>query len=73
MDNLGQPAIIPAGNTAQSPSFAMMSANYIMFASTAKTLLGQGEIIFEGPKTTSGGDEAIDIQNSTYAGNNETY
>lgn len=73
LDNLGQPATIPSGNAAQSPDFAIMSANYIEFAPTATTLLGQGEIIFEGPKTTAGGDEAIDFQNATFAGNNETF
>lgn len=73
LDNFGQPATIPSGNAAQSPSFAMMSANYIEFAPTTTTLLGQGEIIYDGPKTTQGGDEAIDFQNATFTGNNETF
>ena len=73
LNNLGQPATIPSGNAAQSPGFAMMSANYIEFAPTATTLLGQGEIIFEGSKTTTGGDEAIDFQNAIFARNNETF
>ena len=73
LDNFGQPATIPSGNAAQSPSFAMMSANYIEFAPTATTFLGQGEIIYDGPKTTQGGDEAIDFENATFAGNNEIF
>lgn len=50
-----------------------MSANYIEFAPTATAILGQGEIIFEGPKTAACGDEAIDFQNATFAGHNETF
>ena len=50
-----------------------MSANYIEFAPTASTLLGEGEIIFIGAETTAGGSSAIDFQNARFAGNNETF
>lgn len=73
LNNLGQPATIPAGNAAQSPEFQRMSANYIEFASTALTALGQGEIVYEGPETNAGGGMAIDFQNSGFASNNETF
>ena len=73
LNNLGQPATVPTGNAAQSPSINKMSANYIEFAPTATTLLGEGEIIFEGDKTTAGGTEAINFQNAVFAGNNETF
>ena len=46
LNNLGQPSTIPAGNAAQSPTIRRMSANYIEFAPSPTTLLGQGEIIF---------------------------
>ncbi|MGS2725829.1 hypothetical protein ACU8DI_04420 [Psychroserpens sp. BH13MA-6] len=73
LNNLGQPASIPTGNAAQSPDINRMSANYIEFAPTATTALGTGEIIYEGPETTMGGEQAIDFQNAIFAGDNETF
>ncbi|WP_299223262.1 hypothetical protein [uncultured Psychroserpens sp.] len=73
LDNIGLPATIPVGNAAQSPIFSRMSANYIEFAPTATTVLGTGEIIYEGDETALGGDQAIDFQNAIFAGNNETF
>ncbi|WAC01240.1 hypothetical protein N7U66_14070 [Lacinutrix neustonica] len=73
LNNLGEPAAVAAGNAAQSPDFARMSANYIEFAPNATTLLGEGEIVFEGPKTTAGGSNAIDFQNVTFAGDGDTF
>ncbi|MEM6720540.1 MAG: hypothetical protein AAF611_14530 [Bacteroidota bacterium] len=73
LNNLGQPATIPAGNAAQSPIFSRMSANYIEFAPTATTLLGNGEIIYNGAETTQGGDMAIDFQSAQFAGNDEVF
>ncbi|RIA11010.1 hypothetical protein OE09_2892 [Flavobacteriaceae bacterium MAR_2010_72] len=73
LNNLGQPSSVASGNAAQSPNVNRMSANYIEFAQTATTLLGQGEIVFKGPETTAGGSNAIDFQNAVFAGNNETF
>ena len=73
LDNLGQSATIPNGNAAQSPSFRKMSANYIEFAQTATTALGEGEVIFEGSETNAGGAMAIDFQNAQSAGNGEVF
>lgn len=73
LNNLGQPATVPVGNASQSPVFSKMSANYIEFAPNANTLLGEGEIIFEGEETNLGGENAIDFQNAVFAGNNETF
>ncbi|WP_420571584.1 hypothetical protein [Kordia sp.] len=73
LNNLGQPTTIPSGNAAQSPNFARMSANYIEFASSANTLLGTGEIIYNGPETTEGGALAIDFQNAQFAGSDEIF
>jgi hypothetical protein len=73
LNNLGQPSTVASGNAAQSPNVNRMSANYIEFAPTATTLLGQGEIVFKGPETMAGGGNAIDFQNAVFAGNNETF
>ena len=67
LDNLGQPATIPTGNAAQTPTIKSMSANYIEFAPTATTLLGEGEIIYKGAETNAGGDLAIDFQDAIFA------
>ena len=73
LNNLGQPATIPAGHAAQSPNVNKMSANYIEFAPTATTALGDGDIIFKGDETTAGGATAIDFQNAIFGGNNDTF
>lgn len=73
LNNLGQPSTIPSGNAAQSPTIERMSVNYIEFAPNANTLLGNGDIIFRGEETTSGGNRAINFQNATFAGNDETF
>ncbi|WP_114905176.1 hypothetical protein [Kordia sp. SMS9] len=73
LNNLGQPEAIPAGNAAQSSTFARMSANYIEFAPTATTLLGEGEIIYNGTETTEGGEVAINFQAAQFAGNDAVF
>lgn len=73
LDNFGQPATIPSGNAAQSPSINRMSANYIELAPTALTPLETGEIIYVGSETTTGGAQAIDFQNAIFAGNSQNF
>lgn len=73
LGNTGQPVSVAMGNAAQSPSINRMSPNYIEFAPSATTALGDGEILFEGEEITVGGDLAIDFQNSFFAGNNEVF
>lgn len=73
LNNLGQPATIPNGNAAQTPLVQKMSANYIEFAPTANTQLGQGEVVFVGEETTAGGAMAIDFQQAIFAGDDEVF
>lgn len=73
LNNLGQPSTIPSGNAAQSPNIRRMSANYIEFTPSATTLLGNGELIFKGSETTTGGNRAINFQAASFAGNEETF
>ena len=73
LNNLGQPAAIPEGNAAQTPSISRMSANYIEFAPSPYTPLGDGEIIFNGSQTTAGGDMAIDFQNAIFGGDGDVF
>jgi len=73
LDNLGQPAVVPIGNAVQTPIIRQMSANYIEFAPSTTTLLGEGEIIYSGEETAAGGNMAIDFQEAILAGNNDTF
>ena len=73
LNNVGEPATIPDGNAAQSPTISRMSANYIELAPGAFTPLGEGEVVFNGSETTTGGDRAINFQNARFAGNDEVF
>lgn len=73
LDNLGQPAIIPVGNAAQTPTIQQMSANYIELAPNMLTQIGDGEIIYSGPETTAGGDVAIDFQQAILASQDDVF
>lgn len=61
LDNLGQPSVLPEGHAAVSPDFNALSAHYVELASSIYTPLGEGEVIYMGPETLAGGDNAIDF------------
>lgn len=73
LDNFGNPASIPAGNSAQSPRFNSMSAHYIELAQDSLTQLGNGEIVFHGPETTAGGPNAVDFDQAIVKQHGETF
>ena len=73
LGNLGEPAVIPDSNAAQSPTIERMSANYIELAPTATTPLGEGEVIYVGAETDAGGAMAIDFQQAIFAGDDEVF
>ncbi|MCT4582546.1 MAG: hypothetical protein N4A35_14110 [Flavobacteriales bacterium] len=73
LDNFGQPATIPNGNSAQSPIFHGMSAHYIELAPNQYTQLGDGDIIYKGEETTTGGSNAVDFSKAITKGNNEVF
>lgn len=64
LNNLGQPATIPAGHAAQSPRFREMSAHYLELAPNTFTALGAGQVLYHAPETTAGGESAIDFGQS---------
>jgi len=68
LNNLGNPASVPAGNAAQSPKFNLMSAHYIELTPTAFTAVGAGEVLYNPGTTTAGGSAAIDFATSTKVG-----
>lgn len=73
LNNIGQPAVMPAGNAALSPVFNGMSAHYIELAPAATTALGSGAILYKAAETTTGGASAIDFSKSFVAGNGEVF
>ncbi|HTL81306.1 MAG TPA: hypothetical protein VL651_06365 [Bacteroidia bacterium] len=64
LDNLGNPATVPANHCAQSPVFHLMSSHYIELAPGALTALGSGDVLYRAPETTLGGPNAIDFDSS---------
>lgn len=68
LNNIGQPAAIPAGHAAQTPVFHEMSVHYIELAPNALTLLGQGAVVYKAAETTKGGDNAVDFDKAARAG-----
>jgi hypothetical protein len=73
LNNLGQIANVPAGHAGQSPIFNGISSNYIEMAETNTTPLGQGQILFHGAETTTGGDLAIDFSQAKIVGEDELF
>jgi hypothetical protein len=73
LNNVGQPATLPAGHAGQSPSFNKMSAHYIELAPGALTALGKGVVLYRAAETLAGGSNAIDFDKSSFAGNDETF
>ena len=73
LDNLGQPAVVPAGHATQTPVFNAISANYIELAPNALTALGEGEVVFMAPETNAGGDLAIDFDKAIIVDEGEVF
>lgn len=73
LDNLGQPAAIPAGHAAQSPIFNTISSHYLELAPDAFTALGQGTILYRNAETTAGGANAIDFSKAIIVAEDETF
>lgn len=73
LNNLGQPAIIPTGNAAQTPVFNSISAHYFELAPNAFTQLGQGTVLYHAPETMTGGSTAIDFSQSIIVSEDEVF
>jgi hypothetical protein len=73
LNNIAQPAAVPAGHAGQSPEFNKMSAHYIELAPTALTALGGGVVLYRATETAAGGSNAIDFEKSNFAGDGEIF
>lgn len=73
LNNLGQPTTVVAGNAAQSPIFNLISSHYLEMAPNANTQLGQGQILYHAPETTTGGGNAINFNQAKIVSEGETF
>lgn len=73
LNNIGQPAVVPAGHAAQTPNFNTISAHYFELAPDAYTQLGDGAVLYHAPETTAGGANAIDFSKSKIVHEGETF
>ncbi len=70
LNNIGQPAAIPAGNAAQTPDFKLLSVHYIELVPTQWTPYGDGFVVYKGPEVMTGGEKAIDFDQNIVAEEN---
>ena len=73
LDNLGQPAEIPAGNAAQTPDFQRLSVHVIDLAPDRFTPYGQGANAYRGAETSRSGAVAIDHDKALVAAAGEVF
>ena len=73
LNNLGEPSQIAEGNAAQTPVVNFMSAHYIELAPHETTLLGEGEVIYQGDDTYAGGAKAIDFSKAILGQDGEVF
>ena len=73
LNNLGQPATVPAGHAALSPLFQKISAHYIEFTPNMYTALGAGKVVYHADETMAGGANAIDFAKARIAAPGEVF
>lgn len=61
LGNFGEPLEIPEGNAAQNPRFHLIGIGSLELIETVNTLPTLNSLIYVGPLTTDGGDEAFDF------------
>ncbi len=72
-NSIGQTASLPSGHASQSPDFNSISAHYIELAPTAFTQLGEGQVLYQGAETTSGGEKAVDYAQASVVDEGELF
>lgn len=74
VDNFGNPSTISPGNAAQSPIMHLIGAHYVEFTPNEYTLLGDGDVVYNSPKTSNvPGEGAIIFDSITPVGDGETF
>ena len=73
LNAIGQPVSVPGNHGAQSPVFNVMSAHYLEMTKDQFTGVGAGAVLYRAPETTVGGANAIDFNQSNFAGEGQTF
>ncbi len=73
LNNVGLPSFVPTANRAQTPSINFISSNYLELVQNQSTQLSQGTVLYQGPETTAGGDNAIDFAQALIVVEGETF
>lgn len=74
LDNMGDPVAVAAGNAAQNPIMHYIAAHYVEFTPNEYTLLGDGDVVYNSPKTSNEpGQGAIIIDDVKEVKDGETF
>jgi hypothetical protein len=73
LNNLGNPAVLPSGNAAQTPDFKQLSVHYIELAQDKFTLLGKGAIVYKGAEVTKNAENAVDFDKAAVSGQDQVF
>ncbi|MFT3980580.1 MAG: hypothetical protein QM687_08935 [Ferruginibacter sp.] len=73
LNGQGVASPVATGHKAQSPRFNKMSAHYLELSPNEITMIGAGDVLYRAPEVTTGGSNAIDFNQSKFAGNNEVF
>lgn len=73
LNNIGQPASMPAGNAGLDAVMNTMSAHYLELAPGAFTMLGKGAVLYKAEETSTGGSAAIDFSKAKMAGDGQVF
>jgi hypothetical protein len=73
LNGFGQITPVGAGHAAQNPRFNELSLHYIELAPNALTALGKGDILYYGPETVAGGENAVNFDMSKKVKNGEVF
>jgi len=73
LGNFGESVEVGEGNAAQHPNMREISMHYIEFAKDSLTPLTTGEIVYKGPETTAGGENAVNFNFASKASEGEPF
>lgn len=73
LNSMGVPSSLASGYAAQSPTVKRMGVHYVELSPDVNTPFGQGEVLFRGPETNTGGESAIDFDQASYFRNHEVF
>lgn len=71
LDNFGEPAVMPAGNAAQTPAFNKLGVHSIELINYVVSLPTTSTVIYKGEDVTVNGDLAIDFDKEKLVSNGE--